>query len=171
MIVTGAVGAQTAVVGYVDIDYGEGKGVKNPADLKDETGALDAAVSSKFTCSDAKFGADFAFGTIGMLSVTSGKAADAGSAGWRSLANVADFAWYGAPLYAQANKALETAIPLKDLFPNGVPATGSRVGLFVVITNKAGDAAPEGGAIPDKTKGLFEIDAIAWFDIFPPPAK
>ncbi len=169
--VSGQVEVQNAIVGYVDLDYGAALGVKNPADLKDETGALDAALSSKFTCSDAKFGAEFAFGSVGMLSVTSGKASDAGSAGWRSLGNINDFAWYGAPLYAQANKALETAIPLADLFPSGIPAAGRRVGLFVVITNKAGDAAPDGGAIPDKTQGAFVIDAIAWFDIFPPPSK
>ena len=167
--VAGSVEAQNAIVVYIDVDYGQGTGVQNPSDLKDNTGALDDAISSKYTCSDAKFGADFAVGTLGMLSFTSGVAGDSASVGWRNLSNTSDFGWLTAPVYAQAGKALEASIPLATVFPNGIPAKGTRVALYAVIMNKSGEAAPEGGVTPGQDGGTaFAVSTVAWFDLFPP---
>ncbi len=167
--IAGSVESQNAIVVYIDVDYGQGTGVQNPADLKDNSGQLDDAIASKTTCSDAKFGADFAVGTVGMVSFTSGVAGDSASAGWRNLSNTSDFAWLTAPVYAQAGKALEASIPLATLFPNGIPAKGTRVALFAVVTNKSGDAAPEGGVTPGQDGAkAFEVMTVAWFDLFPP---
>lgn len=167
--VSGSVESQNAIVVYVDIDYGQGTGTQNPTDLKDNTGALDDAIASKYTCSDAKFGADFAVGTLGMVSFSSGVASESASAGWRNLGNTSDFAWLTAPVLAQGGKAMEASIPLATLFPNGIPAKGTRVALFAVITNKTGEAAPDGGVTPGQDGGkAFAVSTVAWFDLFPP---
>ena len=104
-----------------------------------------------------------------MLSFTSGVAGDSASVGWRNLSNTSDFGWLTAPVYAQAGKALEASIPLATVFPNGIPAKGTRVALYAVIMNKSGEAAPEGGVTPGQDGGTaFAVSTVAWFDLFPP---
>lgn len=169
--VSGGVEAQNAVVVYVDVDYGAGTGAKSPLDLQDNSGALDDAIASKFVSKDAKFGMEFALGTLGMLTFSSGNASESGSVGWRSLEKIGDFAWLTAPVFAQAGKAVEGAIPLATLFPGGVPAKGTRVALVAVVVNKFGDATPTGGICPPQVSAgaAFEISDVAYFDLHPPP--
>ncbi|MCB9739437.1 MAG: IPT/TIG domain-containing protein [Deltaproteobacteria bacterium] len=169
--VTGNVEKNNAIVVYVDVDYGAGTGTKSPIDLKDNTGALDDAIASNFVVNDTQFGADFALATLGLQSFSSGNPAESTGAGWRDLKNVNDFAWLGATVFALANKGLEAEIPLATLFPNGVPAKGTRVALFAVVTNNDGSVAPDSGVTPpqDNPATALTINKVAWFDLHPLP--
>ncbi len=167
---TGSVEAKNAIVAYVDVDYGKGTGVKSPVDLKDNTGALDDAVSNVLKVLDGSFAADFALGTVGMKSQLTGKPADSAGAGWRSLANVSDLGWLGGKLVAQSGKGVEASLPLSVLFPKGVPATGATVALFVKIVNGDGSVAPKDGALPDqKASDATTIDSVATVRVYPLP--
>lgn len=157
----GSVEAKNAFVVYVDTDYGAATGVKQPSDLKDNTGALDDAISNLLKMLDGKFGAEFAMGTVGMASQTTGKPADSAKAGWRGLAKPADLSWLGGKVVAKTGSGVEASIPLKTLFPNGVPATGATVAFFVKVVNADGSVAPKNGAVPDQSSSKpAEIDTV-----------
>lgn len=169
--VVGNVEAANAIVVYVDIDYGAGTGAKSPVDLKDNSGAVDDAIASSFVCTDSKFGADFAMATIGLQSFSTGNPSESTGAGWRDLKNDSDFAWLGATVLAQAGKGVEGALPLATIFPNGVPANGTRIALYAVVTNKDGSVAPDNGVCPAQVgaANALTVDTVAWFDLFPAP--
>jgi|GEM_PF-375545 len=110
--------AQNAVVGYIDLDFGSGSGVRNMTEITDHTGALDDAVSSKVFVSESGFGAEVAFGTVGMASFTDGKDFSKGgdSAGFRRIVKMEDLYWIeGVVVANRANMAIEAQIPLEIL--------------------------------------------------------
>ncbi len=133
--IKGRAEAQNSIVAYVDTDFGKTTGIKQPTELSDNTGILDDQLSGTAVVNIPGFGAEFAFGSVGMASNPSSFSE---SAGWRSLTNPADLAWLEAPLVADAVAgSLETSIPLATLFPNGVPAQGL-IGIIVAMTAAGG---------------------------------
>ncbi len=167
---TGTVEKTNAIVVYFDTDYGAATGVKSPTDLKDSTGALDDAISNLLKMLDGKFGAEFAMGTVGMASQTTGKAADSTNAGWRSLATPADLFWLGGKVVAKDGVGVEASLPLKEMFPKGIPAGGATVAFFVKLVNADGSKAPKNGAIPDqKTSDPATIDTVLTVRVYQLP--
>jgi len=168
--VAGTVEAKNAIVVYLDIDYGAaGGGTQNPKDLTDSKDAVDNAISAAMTCTDASFGVDYALATIGMGSFTSGKLAESTAAGWRNLKKVGDFGWETAPVHAKTGKGLEASIPLKTLFPAGIPKAGTTLGFVVAVVNAAGSAVPDNAKVPEQGSGKATvIDTVVTLRIFPP---
>ncbi len=155
--IKGKVEAGNAIVAYLDVDYGNGTGVLNPVDLKDNSGAVDDAVAGVLKTADAKIGLDFAFATVGMASFDGVDVATSTAAGWRNLANVLDFAWLNGPVKAAVDKdQFEASIPLATIYPNGVPAAGVKLKYVIVLGNKDGSAVsnqflPAQEGAPDAT--------------------
>ncbi len=128
--VRGRVEALNAVVGYVDIDPGEGTGVDDLGELSDADGALDIALSGPIGIAVPLGGAELGFGTVGMAS-TQGLH---GAAGWRGLDPADNFAWFDEPLVVDAEASqIEGRVAL----PDGV---GDQVAVAVRIGNASGEA-------------------------------
>ncbi|MCO4763273.1 MAG: IPT/TIG domain-containing protein [Myxococcales bacterium] len=166
--ISGTVEGKNAIVAYIDTDYGSATGVKSPLDIKDTNGALDNALSNPLKVTDSKFGAEFAMGTIGMKSFLSGKPAESTSAGWRSLSKPGDLSWLGGQVIAQAGKGIEASLPLKTLFPKGIPAKGATVALFVKVVNATGSVAPKGAIVPKQTAtDAVTVDTVVKIRVYP----
>ena len=128
--------AANAIVAYVDRDFGASTGVKDLATLTDNSGALDAAISSRLKVTVAGFGADVAVGTKGMAGAT-GAATD--SAGWRDLAKPADFPWDAGTVATKAGgNGFEASVSLVTLFGGAKPAGGSTLAIVVRIVDADG---------------------------------
>jgi hypothetical protein len=153
--VQGACEATNAIVAYLDVDYGAATGVQNPLDLKDNAGAVDDAIAGVLKSADAKIGLDFAFASIGMGGFEGVDLIKSTAAGWRNLAVAGDFGWLPAAVKTSAG-AVETAIPLATLYPNGVPAAGVTLKYVIALGNANGAAVsnqflPSQDAPPDAT--------------------
>ena len=125
----------------MDLGASTGRSLTDGADTEP---ALDTALTSILTSLPEGFGADFGFGTIGMASFSMGS--DLGgsvSAGWRQLGGLAvptDLAWLDGDVRANADAAsIEARIPLATLFPQGIPAEGTTVGIIVRLGNATGE--------------------------------
>ncbi len=129
-----------AVVAYLDVDYGNVSGVNSPLDLKDNTGAVDDAISGVLKAGNMMVGLDFAFASVGMAAFDGSDLAKSLSAGWRSLAKPTDLAWLNGPVLSSAN-AIEASISLKTLYPQGIPATGAYLQILVALVNANGSSA------------------------------
>ena len=107
--VVGYVLQDMAIIGFVDLDPGEGTGTVNMQDIDPEGGQLNTALSCPLLADDG-LGAELAFGTVGMWS-----AADRGApqAGWRDVSDPANIRWVAGPLSAvQALATVETTVAL-----------------------------------------------------------
>lgn len=140
-----------AISVYLDIDYGSGTGVLSPVDLKDNSGAVDDALASALKLNDAKLGLDFGFASLGLASFDGLDLGKSTLAGWRGFADTGNFAWLLGAIAGKPGAGLEATIPLKVLYPNGIPAAGAAVRVLVVLGNKDGAAIsnqflPEQGA-------------------------
>ncbi|MBM4354961.1 MAG: hypothetical protein FJ109_14440, partial [Deltaproteobacteria bacterium] len=138
--VYGYVEAQNYIVGYLDADYPAGTGISQLNLLFDNkgNGDLDDALSNMVSVSVPGFGAELAFGSRGMASFLEGE--DLGGStyvGWRGLEPTNNFPWLQGTVACTADM-LEAAIPMATLFPNGKPAGGKKVALFVKVTNAYG---------------------------------
>lgn len=167
--VQGACEATNAIVAYLDVDYGAGTGVQNPVDLKDNAGAVDDAIAGVLKSLDVKIGLDFAFASIGMVGFEGVDLIKSTAAGWRNLAVAGDFGWLPAAVKTSAG-AVETAIPLATLYPNGVPAVGVTLKYVILIGNANGSAVsnqflPGQDAPPDATTistwGTLRVHPVA----------
>jgi len=134
--------ATNAIVGWLDRDPGAGTGFA-PASLTDGGGALDNAISApSVDVTVPGFGAEFAFGSVGMSATD--KMSD--KAGWRAFFGAPDvgpgnFAWLEAPVAVSADaQALLASLPLSTL-SSGMTGGKLDVGLFVRIVNADGNAA------------------------------
>jgi hypothetical protein len=138
--VSGVVEAPNAIVGYVDRDFGAGTGYADMNALSDNTDTLDNAVSSKVVVTAAGFGADRAFGTKGMASVTESSAwPDTDKAGWRDLTQPGNFGWDAASVVTKPGGTdVEAAIKLDTLFAAATPAVGSTLAIVVRILSADG---------------------------------
>ncbi len=130
--------ATNAIVAYLDVDYGSATGAKSPAQLTDSSGAVDDALANALTVADSAIGLDFAFASVGMQSFSGADLALSTNAGWRSLANAGDLGWLVGDINATAAVGLEAIIPLKTLYPNGIPAAGAVLKLAVALGNGSG---------------------------------
>jgi hypothetical protein len=140
-----------AISVYLDVDYGSGTGVLSPVDLKDNGGAVDDALASALKLNDAKLGLDFGLASLGLASFDGLDLAKSTLAGWRSFADTANFAWLLGAIAGKPGTGFEATIPLKTLYPNGIPVTGAAMRVLVVLGNKDGAAIsnqflPEQGA-------------------------
>ncbi len=131
--VDGYVEPANAIVGYVDTDYGQGTGVNDFKLLTDQTGLLDNALSNTMTIDSSDFGAEVAFGTVGMQSC----ALQADGAGWRRLKPVDNLPWIDGQLQATAT-GFEARIALASLYPGGMPASGASLAVVLRIVNADG---------------------------------
>lgn len=139
--VQGQTEASNAITVYLDVDYEGGTGVQSPIDLKDNSGAVDDALATGLKLSDPKLGLDFGMATLGMASFAGADLGQSTSAGWRSFADVSNFSWLAGVIAAKAGKGFEASIPLKVLYPNGIPASGAKLRVFVTLGNKDGAAS------------------------------
>ncbi|MBI5607347.1 MAG: IPT/TIG domain-containing protein [Deltaproteobacteria bacterium] len=136
--IAGQCESTNAIVAYLDVDYGSSTGVKAPSALSDNSGAVDDAVSNALTVADTAIGLDFAFASLGMQSFSDPDLGKSTGAGWRSLANAADLGWLAGEVKATAGVGLEAAMPLKTLYPNGIPAGGAVLRIQVALGNGNG---------------------------------
>lgn len=134
--VSGTVEAQNAIAVYIDRDYGPfGGGLSAIASATDNDGALDNALSAAITIAHTDFRADWAVGTKGMASASSGLTDEAG---WRDIAiDSADFHWMNGTLVA-GSAGFEAAVPLTDLFGGTPPPQGARLAVFARLVNEDG---------------------------------
>lgn len=139
--IVGKCGIDNAIVAYLDRDSGASSGHAHMTVLTDDDGALDAALSSLVKVTVSGFGADFAFGTKGMNSFVEGsELSPAGDlAGWRELADPANFSWIqGSVITKVGGNGVEAAIPLGTLFGGPIPSQGATVALTVHVVNADG---------------------------------
>src|SRR5439155_1118750 len=64
--------AANAIVLYLDRDDGSSTGINTPTGFRDNTGALDDAISAAFSSFPGGLGIDWAWGTRGRASATTG---------------------------------------------------------------------------------------------------
>lgn len=124
-----------AIVGYIDTDFGSGSGVGDFSTLTDSSGALDDALSNAMFMESSDFGADVAFGTVGMASCANLEDA----AGWRSLKPTSDLPWLPGQLQATPT-GFEARIALATLYPAGMPAGGTSLAVVLRIVNAGGSS-------------------------------
>lgn len=161
-----------AIVVYIDPNYDANADTPAFADLKDNTGAVDDAISSVLTSTDPNFGAHIAFASIGLQSYPGGDLALSTVAGWRGLDNASNFAWLeGKVIGSTADSGLEASLPLSALYPGGVPKTGVTLAFVVVLLNKDGTVVSN-QAVPFQVGAADEksITAVSKLRIFPAPA-
>jgi len=164
--------ALNAIVVYLDVDHGSKTGAKDPASLKDNKNSdnlVDDALSSVLTVTDTGFGIDFGFATVGMKSFDGKVLGESKDAGWRDMKNVSDFSWLSGQVVAKAGIGVEASIPLKTVFPQGVPKAGTKVAFFAAVVTKDGGKVAPGGITPNKTSDDYKGVAkeLATFYVFP----
>lgn len=126
-----ALGPGLAIVGYIDVDAGDGRGVRNLSDLHAGEGALEAALAGCARFDAEGFEADFAFGSV---ELESGSWADE-RAGWRRLTTAGTMRWMpeGAVVTSLESGSMEAVVTLNALFPDGLPADGAILAVAVLI--------------------------------------
>ena len=157
--VEGDTGPGNAIVVYVDVDPGAGTGFPAAGLLSDDNpaGSLDDAVSDTIVSAPDGFGADFAFGSVGMASHTLvQQLGDATHAGWRGLVGISapdDLAWVNGEVLADRETAgIEARIPLATLF-GGEPPAGARVAFIVRLGSATGEYHSNQGLPPVGDEG------------------
>lgn len=155
----GVVEASNAMLVFVDRDYLPGMpatGVAAISSLTDGVGSLDNAISCNVTEAPPGFGTDMVWGTRGMLSKTAvGTHADIGLRDVSCAACRGDFRWTPgdtAVCVGGAAPACEVAIEWSALY-GGAPPPVPRLGLFVRITNAAGDSLANNQSLPEQGPG------------------
>ncbi|GEM_PF-3195286 len=134
--------AQNYIVGYLDVDFGASSGVAQMAWLSDNAGDgdLDDALSSILDVTVSGFGADWGFGSKGMATFLEGS--DLGNSkfvGWRAMGTPYNLPWWQGTVACSAS-GCEASFSLGTIFPLGVPAQGTTLGLFARITDRYGDS-------------------------------
>jgi len=163
--------AQNAIVGYIDPAFGSGFGVSNMTAITDNTGSLDNAISSKVSVSEPGFGAEIAFGTVGMASFTDGKDFSKGgdSAGFRriDMAKLNDLDWIQGVVVANSpSAAVEAQIPLQVLRGEQVLQNPTQVAIFVRLLNSDGQYTSN-QCLPECTGSeAFEQSVTAKFSLY-----
>lgn len=165
----GSCEATNYLLGYLDVDYGVGTGVREMVSLADNTGNgdLDDALSNVLLVLDQAFGAEYAFGTGGMGSFTQGSdLGQALKAGWRKLVPTDNFPWVDGSVVC-GDTGCEAKIKLATLLGGGIPASGKQFGLFVKLTNAYGgiegisnQTLPEyyNPTAPERVGNLVKVD-------------
>ena len=160
--IQGTCEAANAIVVYIDPNYGSAADTAPLSILTDNTGAVDDAISSVLTKTDAAFGAHFAFASIGMQSYPGGDLSLSTGAGWRNLDTPTNFSWLDGPVIASTDApGIEASLPLSVLYPGGVPSKGATLAFVVVLMSKDGSvisnqAVPfQAGAADEKTLTSF----------------
>jgi len=120
----GSVDQHSAIVGYVDLDPGAGTGVTRMQDIDPSGDALARALSNPLSA-EGGFGAELAFGTVGMWS--SRDDADP-RAGWRDVSDPAAVRWVAGDLHALvAGSTVEASVPLPPGLAGGSVAVAVRL--------------------------------------------
>ncbi|MFT7622916.1 MAG: hypothetical protein ACI9WU_002091 [Myxococcota bacterium] len=150
--VMGDVEPANVLVGYIDLDYGDGTGAL-PSVITDSDGALDSALGGPgVVVTDADFGAELAFGAFGSAG-TVGALSQA--SGFRGLADPTNLGWLMGDV-VQGLGAVEFSATWAALGVDA-PAAGE-LGIFVRIVSDTGDfAAPYGLPTPD---GSAQTDTV-----------
>ena len=151
--VSGVVEATNALVLFVDRDVSAtSTGLRAPSSLTDGTGALDDALSCAIDSTPAGFGAEIAWGTVGMQ--RKGGTELRPEIGLRDLACprcAADLGWIvgdTAVCVGGATPACEVAIPWTAIFgPSGRPPRPS-LALFARVTSRDGSAVAPQVSLP-----------------------
>lgn len=153
--VEGVVERQNAIVVYIDRDYVPGAtatGVSRFSTLSDGAGALDDALSSAIESVPQGFGAELAWGTLGML--RKGAAEVRADVGLRDIACprcAGDFGWVqgdAVACVAGPAGACEVSIPWTAVFGASGRPPLPRLGLFVRLTNASGASFAPGQCLP-----------------------
>lgn len=153
--IEGVIERQNAIVVYIDRDYVPGAaatGVSRFSTLSDGAGALDDALSSAIESVPQGFGAELAWGTLGML--RKGAAEVRADVGLRDIACprcAGDFGWVqGDAVACVAGPAggCEVSIPWSAVFGASGRPPLPRLGLFVRLTNATGATFAPGQCLP-----------------------
>ena len=170
--VEGAAEPFNYILGYVDRDFGLGTGVGELLGLSDNggNGDLDDAVSNVLEVSVPGFGADHAFGSRGMASFTAGAPIDQSAfVGWRAVNGLPyDLPWLQGTVVCSAT-ACEAAFSLGTLYPDGIPATGSEVAVFLKLTDRYGNSdGLSNQTLPEcwDPDAPPAVDAVSTFTVF-----
>lgn len=155
LAVEGVVESQNAIAIYLDKDFLPGSsatGVARFSDLTDAIGALDNALSAAIGAVPAGFGAELAWGTLGMLRKGATELrADIGLRDIGCSRCAGDFGWVAgdvAVCASGATPACEVAIPWSAIYgASGLPPI-PRLGLFVRLTNASGASLAPGQCLP-----------------------
>ncbi|MFO0627267.1 MAG: hypothetical protein U0325_16780 [Polyangiales bacterium] len=171
--VSGVVESTNALVVFLDRDVSTSPtGLRAPSSLTDSTGALDDAVSCAIDATPAGFGAEFAWGTVGMQRKSATElrpevglrdvtcARCAGDLGW--------IAGDAAVCVGGATPACEVAIPWVAIYGQAGRPPRPTLGLFVRVTNRDGSAvAPQVSLPRDPSSNARAVTAAAI--VAPPP--
>lgn len=153
--IEGVVERQNAIVVYMDRDFVPGAtatGVSRFSTLSDGAGALDDALSSAIESVPQGFGAELAWGTLGMT--RKGAAEVRADVGLRDIACprcAGDFGWVqGDAVACVAGPAggCEVSIPWSAVFGGSGRPPVPRLGLFVRLTNASGGSFAPGQCLP-----------------------
>ena len=159
------------ILGYVDIDFGSDSGVSDMLALSDNDGEgdLDDALSNTLHVDQAGFGADYGFGSKGMLSFQQGDDLDnAVVVGWRELGLPYDLAWLQGSVQC-GEAGCEVAISLDTAYGGEVPESLVQLAAFAKLTDRYGDLV---GISNQTLPGFFSgedpsaVGAVAVFDLW-----
>jgi hypothetical protein len=159
------------ILGYVDVDFGSDSGTADMLALSDNDGDgdLDDALSNALHVDVAGFGADYGFGSKGMLSFQQGDVLDnAVVVGWRELGLPYDLAWLQGSVQC-GDAGCEAAISLATLYGGQVPTALTPLAAFAKLVDRYGDL---GGISNQTLPGTFSGDdisavtAVATFDLW-----
>lgn len=151
--VSGVVEATNALVLFVDRDVAvTSTGLRAPSSITDATGALDDALSCAIDSTPAGFGAEIAWGSVGMQ--RKGSTELRPDIGLRDVACprcAADLGWLvgdTAVCVGGATPACEVAIPWTAIYgPSGRPPRPT-LALFARVTNRDGSAVAPAVSLP-----------------------
>jgi hypothetical protein len=161
--IEGQVTTSQAIVGYLDVDFGQATGLSDMSNITDGTGNIDAALSGVLQVTATGYGAEIALASKEMSEVIDGLD---DAAGWRGLSNPADMPWLVGTVDAgPGSQALECAIALHTLWPGGVPTSGADAALVVKITDYEGNAYAN-QSLPEDAGGATASQVLV-FRVYP----
>jgi len=159
--IEGSVDSSNAILCYLDVDYGAGTGVKNMNTISDSKGVLDKAIGSLIDATAASgFGADYAFGTKGMVSAT---ATWDEHAGWRNITiDQTDLHWIStatSPVTVDATPSVKGSIPISEI----AVSPGDELALFVRIVTNNGQSVCNETLPEDDTDNPEKVSKVLLF--------
>ncbi len=165
-----------ALVIYLDMDYGNGSGVRNGDELTDDTGyegvgGLDSAISSRFMVKNPGFGAEFALGTVGMAQVDESQDSPTvrNISGLRDISDRANFKWLPVTIKtwsgAPGEGMMEVAIPWESLLGARIPLAVMHLAFFARVVNSDGEYQCSCGLPEPESHDPLDVDRVFVLDI------
>lgn len=166
--IEGTVEARNAIAVYLDRDFVPGDaatGLTRIDTLTDATGALDDALSAAIVALPGSFGAELAWGTLGMQRKAATELrADIGLRDLACPRCAGDLAWVmgdQVECVGGASPGCEVALPWSSIYgPAGRPPS-PRLGLFVRLVSASGASVAPGQCLPPQDGPAAEARSVA----------